>query len=179
MTAEVIHFQFNADRHYRFALGPQPAPAKPSKPRMVPLTPELLQAIAAAEIDGLTSEMAGHPSFTMNALQDGLSFAMLDGGYLIAAGGLFPLWSQRWMGWGLVTSFARPRHLAFATRWARAWLDRKQRNPVFRRVEFTMLADQPWRESFAQALGVTEGLGPVACYDPKGRSHWLYARVVT
>ena len=147
------------------------------RPRIVPLTSELLEMAAAGERDGLTSEMAGHPSFAMLALQDGLAFAMLDGGYLIGAAGIFCMWPQRWLGWMLVTEAARPRHMAYATRFARAWLDRKQRHPTFRRVEFTVRDDQPWRASFARALGCTEGFGPAASYDPQGRAHWLYARV--
>lgn len=144
--------------------------------RAVPLTPELLTLAAISERDA--SEMFGMvPQVLAAALQRDMGYAFLDGGLLVGALGVLPIFRGRGVGWMMVSGLARPRHLAFMTRHARALFDRLAEREAYRRIEIQVRADRPWRESFAARLGMNEALGPMRCWDLQGRDYWQYARV--
>ena len=134
--------------------------------RLVHLTPELFSMVMQDK------------SVLPFALVPGRSFAVLEGGTLACALGIFPVHFGRWHGWLIKTPMATRRHMAYASRQARLHFDRWQReDPSCRRIEIQIRADQPWRESFAKALGMTEALGPMRAWDIEGRDYWLYARI--
>jgi hypothetical protein len=99
------------------------------------------------------------------------------GGNLIAAGGIVPHWPGRGEAWALVSSTAEPRDLAPAIRLARAWLDQRQRNPMFNRLEAYVRNGAPWRASFMRGLGF-EPEGLLTAWGPDGSDFAIYARVV-
>lgn len=145
--------------------------------RIVPLTPQLLSTLVETERDPLISEFARAPEFAARVLaRVGLSFAMLDGGYVVAGGGIIPHWHGRAEGWWLVSTFARPRHLTAAARVTCDFLDRRQRSPAFRRIEACVRAGERWSDSFIAALGFTEK-SLMRAWDQAGRDYWLCARV--
>ncbi len=141
----------------------------------VSLTPELLALAVSMQDDPAFA----HQSDEMLARVciPGLAFATLDGGTLIAALGIIPVWPGRALGWMFPTPIADKRQLTFTTRLARGHFDRWQRDPAFRRIEIMIRDDRPWRESFANALGMTECFGPMRAFDTAGRDYWMYARV--
>ena len=150
-------------------------------PHLVPLTRALLDQVAQLGTDPLAAEIAERAgeSYARHVLQPGLCFAALDGGYLLGAGGLVPLWHGRAEAWMQVTHLAERRHLAWATRAIAEFFAKRQRDPAFARIEIYIRADAPWRESFAGALGVTEAHGPMRRWDVLGRDYFLYARVAS
>ena len=144
--------------------------------RFVPLTRELLNLAVDLERDPLTAEMAEGDGFAARCLVTSLSFAMLDGGILVGAGGLSPQWYGRAEGWWLVSTHASRRHLAIAARYARAFLDKRQRDPMFRRIEIMVRADVPWCDSFAASMDfVFEG--DAQSYDASGRDYRRFSRI--
>lgn len=146
-------------------------------PRLVPMDKFLLDQLVANERDPLVSEICSGPNFAALALQrPNLSFAMLDGGELVAGGGLVPLWHGRAEAWQLTSRRARPRQLAAAAKFARQVMDARQRDPAFRRIEAFVRADAGWALSFLRALGfVREGL--LRAWDPAGRDMWICSRI--
>lgn len=143
--------------------------------RLVPLDPVLLGIAVAQERDSVTAAFAAAPGYAAQALS-GPAFALLDGGAVIGAGGLVPHWRGRAEGWWLTGQCARPRHLVHAARLARAFLDDRQRDPAFRRIEIFIRAGEPWASSFARALGFTCE-GRLQAWDPAGRDMCIFARV--
>jgi hypothetical protein len=145
--------------------------------RIVPLDAFLLREVIAEPADPLAAEMASGPQFEARAmLIPGLSFAMIDGAFAVAACGLIPIFAGRAECWALLSRQVRPRHIVRGTRALKTFLDLRQRDPAFRRVEMTVVASNCWASSFAHALGfVREGL--MRAYDPLARDHVLFARV--
>lgn len=145
--------------------------------RLVALDEFLARRLIHLERDELTAEMCGSDAWVRRILQyPALSFAMLDGGEVIGGGGLVPMWSGRAEAWQLSSRFARPRQLVAGVKLARAWLDQRQRDPVFRRVEAFVRKDHKWAFSFIDALGfVREGV--LRNWDPRGRDVWICARI--
>jgi hypothetical protein len=143
-------------------------------PRMVPLTESAFRMVAAMQPG---AQQNWDIAWRMANVKDH-AFAVLDGGDIICAWGAFPIHFGRAHGWLLRTPFARPRHMAFTTRKGRECFDWWQEtDPVYRRIEIQIAADQPWRESFAKRLGMTEAFGPMQAWDAQGRDHWQYARI--
>lgn len=145
--------------------------------RFVPLDRFLLDRAVDLERDPLTAEMASGDGFAERVLPlRGLSVGVLDGGNIVGAGGLVPLWPGRAEGWWLVSRQARPRQLAQATRLAVQLMDRRQRDPTFRRIEAWVRADAPYARSFLKALGfAAPSLQPR--WDTKGRDHLFAYRI--
>jgi hypothetical protein len=145
--------------------------------RLIPLDHLLLKQLLLLERDPLTAEMASGGAFALRAVAfNGLSFALVEGGELIAGGGLVQIWPGRAEAWQLTSRHARPRQLAAAAAAARDTMDKRQRDPAFRRIEAYVRACEPWAVSFIRALGfVREGV--LKAWDPAGRDVWLCARV--
>lgn len=145
--------------------------------RLVPLDSFLLQQLIQMERDALTAEMCTGQSFALRAVAfNGLAFALLDGGDLIAGGGLVQMWPGRAEAWQLTSRFARPRQLLAAVHIGRRVMDDRQRDPAFRRIEAYVRACEPWAQSFSKGLGfVREGI--LRRWDPAGRDVWICARV--
>lgn len=155
-------------------------PKTPSPPlhaygtfRVVPLTRNLLDLALMISDQPQENALYGNEVAARNRLQPKLGIAMLDGDSLFCVGGIIPTrpgWAEAW---AIFSPIATARQRAFACRVASRYLDAWA--PSFRRIEWSTWADMPWRESFAQRMGYTEGWGPMK--DPSGRSLWLYARV--
>lgn len=133
------------------------------------------------DILAMAIQMAGNTGLTDAAfarvLVPGLSFAVLDGGALVAVWGIVPNWHGLAQGWQVFTPLARPRHKARITRIVRRLFDEWNTMPAYRRIEIHIRADQPWREGFAARLGMTEEPALMRCWDAQGRDYYLYARV--
>jgi hypothetical protein len=144
--------------------------------RAVPLTRALFDLGRALERDPLTAAMVQGEAYAHAALAEGLSLALLRGGYFIGCAGLMPRWTGRAVAWSLISGFATTRDFAVGVRLFRRFMDMKQRDPMFRRIEIHVGASIPGGANFAQALGfVFEGR--CIAYAPDGRDFDLYARV--
>jgi hypothetical protein len=103
--------------------------------------------------------------------------ALVARGRVQVAAGVIQHWPGRAEAWMLCGAAASRAELVLACRHIRAVLDYLQRDPEWRRVEMCVLAEAPWRPSFARALGFRcEGV--LAAWDPLGRDHVMYARVM-
>ena len=147
-----------------------------SRLRLVPLTRPTLNMMVALERDPLIAELASGEEFAERSLTYGLSVLAIRDGYFIACGGLVPHWSGRAEAWALISANAAQRDLVAAARLCRDWLDKRQRNPVFRRVECYVQRDAPWRRSFMRALGF-EPEGCLRGWGPDGSDFNVYARI--
>jgi len=140
--------------------------------RLVPLTRPLLDFILAMNRNDLESDL---PKFGA-VFSPGCAYALMDAGELYGAGGIIPIWHGRAEGWLIVTRLARPRDIVKGVRIAREWLDEKQQDPAFARLEFYLLAQAAWRESFAAALDLFY-LSTLRRWGPDGDDYCHYERV--
>lgn len=148
--------------------------------RFVRLDRHLLDRLIAEERDPHQAEMARTEIVAgkmMLASSYKLGYAMVEGGDVLIGGALIPHF------WGFaeaccfISYRTRPRHLVEAARWAKDFLDRRQRNPQFRRVQMFVRCDEPWSFSFPNALGFHwEGRHPA--WDAAGRDYHCFGRVV-
>lgn len=149
-------------------------------PRIVPMDRFLLAELVKDERDGLFAEMASGPHVAdqvMIAASEGNAFAMIDGAYAVAGAWMSLRWHGCAIARALISRNARKRHVVKMAEFARAHLDRRQRDPAFRRVEVEILEAPGWcATAFATAMGFTE-LSHLEAYDPAGRNYWLAARV--
>lgn len=147
--------------------------------RFVRMDRHLLKRLIEEERDPLQAEMARMDVTTekmMLASSHGLAYAMIDGGEVPIGGALLPHFWGHGEACCFVSRFARPRHIVVAARWARAFLDRRQRDPQFRRVQMFVRADESWAVSFPKALGFSlEGFHQA--WDAPGRDYYCFARV--
>lgn len=145
-------------------------------PRIVPLCPELHRFAVIEERNPLLAERSeGAAAEQRHCNQWG--YALLGRGHVLACGGLVPLWAGRAEAWLMVSHEATARDLVPALRHARQVLDKRQRDPFFRRIEINVRWDAPWRASFAAALGFRlEAI--MTGWGPDGADYALYARVV-
>jgi hypothetical protein len=147
--------------------------------RIVKLDHFLLQRLIDEERDGIAAEMTrelGVPSQMMVASSYGLAYALIDGSEVPIGGALLPRFYGHAEACCFITRMARARHIVVASRWARAFLDKRQRDPQFRRVQMYIRANEPWSQSFPRSLGFEcEGLH--AAWDAAGRDYWCYARI--
>lgn len=144
-------------------------------PRLVPLTPELLAWAVLEERDPLAAEMAEGQAVARRLLNQ-WGFALIGRGHVLAAAGLVPRHAGRAECWLLVGREARPRDLVPELRRARLTLDKRQRDPFFRRLEAYVQWAPAWREPFMAALGFSLD-GFLEAWDPAGRDYGLYSRV--
>lgn len=143
--------------------------------RLVKLDKLLLALAVGQERDPVTAEFACRDAFAVQALS-GPAYALIDGGELVGAGGLVPHWPGRAEGWWLTGKCARPRQLVKAVHLAREFLNARQRDPAFRRIEMFVRGEERWALTFAEALGFSlEGV--LKAWDPMGRDMLLCARV--
>lgn len=149
--------------------------------RIVPLDRHLLSRLVEAERDPLTSEISSGGYFidrAMWAASHGLAFAMIDGAEVPVGGGLMPAGPGRASaeGWWLIAGCARKRHLVRAARASLKFLNLRQRDPAYRRIEIFVRAAEAWSESFARTMGFElEGLHK--SWDVLGRDYRCFARV--
>lgn len=145
--------------------------------RFVPLTEELLAGALLEEPDGLAQEMAREAAWHTRLLPpNGIGYAMIGGGRVLAAGGVTRLWDDRWEAWLILSPHATRRERVVALRRVQLSLDTLQALPGFRRIEMYVRADRPWAERFGDLLRFRpEGL--MRGFDPWGRDYRLYARV--
>ncbi|HWK44925.1 MAG TPA: hypothetical protein VNT30_09400 [Stellaceae bacterium] len=142
---------------------------------MVPLTAELLALLPLP--DAALSGFVSQSSFVRDAVEGSQGFVMLDGGYVVGAGGVGPIWPGRAVAWMLVGGWARPRHLAAAFPFVRDLLARLQVDPAYRRIECTVPTGFAGGALWACRLGfVPEGV--MRGYGLHGEDHELYARYV-
>jgi len=144
--------------------------------RLVPLTRPILDIAVELERDPLTSEMATGEPFADRALHGGPSWACLCDGDLIGAGGLICHWPGRAEAWLLVSRNARPREIAAGLALARDTIDKRQRDPTFRRIEAFVRDDALWRVAFMEALGFHHEAGPLIAWGPDATDFHLYVR---
>lgn len=140
--------------------------------RLVPLTRPLLDFIMAMNRSDLESDL---PKFGAVFIP-GCSYALMDRGELYGAGGVIPIWPGRAEAWMIVTRLARPRNIVAGVRIAKDWLDEKQRDPAFARIEFFLLSQAAWRVSFASALDLTF-LSTLKRWGPDGDDYCHYERL--
>jgi hypothetical protein len=147
--------------------------------RFVKLDRHLLARLIAEDRDGLQSERARGDLTAdkmMMAASYGLAYAMLDGASVPIGGALLPHFFGHAEAVCFVSREARARHLVAAARWATAFLDRRQRDPQFRRVQMFVRTNEPWTYTFPRALGFhCEGLHEA--WDEAGRDNYCFARV--
>lgn len=147
------------------------------QPQVVPLTADLFSLAMGAQTDPVVIAQGNGPDVLRSVLAPGLSFAIMDGPLLVCALGIYPLTFGRGHGWMLVTPLATPRHLVFATRrTAEQWRE-YGKMASFKRIEIEIMDGQPWRASFAKALGCNEGPYLMRRWDAIGRDWWAYAKV--
>jgi hypothetical protein len=144
--------------------------------RIVPLSRALLDLARMLERDPLTAAMVQGEAFATVATIDGLSVAMLRGGYFCGCAGLIPRWTGRAVAWSLISEFCDKRDVAVGVRYFRRFMDMKQRDPMFRRIEMHIAVDIRGGANFARALGFAFE-GRCTAYAPDGRDFDLYARV--
>lgn len=149
--------------------------------RFVPMDRHLLRSLVDSERDPLTAEMADSPVFaerTMMEASRGLAWAGIDGATVAVGGSLTVLWAGRAEAWWLVSRDARPRHLVAAARFSRSLMDKRQRDPLFRRIEIFVRAGERWSEGFALAMGFARE-GYHRSWDARGRDYRSFARVAS
>jgi hypothetical protein len=147
--------------------------------RFVRLDRHLLARLVEEERDPHQGEMARMDETIekmMTASSYGLAYAMLDGAEVPIGGALLPHFYGHGEACCFVSRLARPRHIVVAARWARAFLDRRQRHPQFRRVQMFVRTNEDWSTSFPEALGFKfEGVHEA--WDAIGRDYYCFARV--
>jgi hypothetical protein len=159
-----------------FKVPPWPKPIREPF-RIVQLSRPLLDMAVALERDGLMAEMAAGDAFANRVLQHpDMSVAVLQGGYFVACGGLVLHWLGRAEAWALVSGGVDRRQIASAARLCRRWLDYRQRNPIFRRIECYVREAAEWRGSFMHALGF-DYEATLEAWGPDGSDFAIYARV--
>jgi hypothetical protein len=142
--------------------------------RLVKLDVLLLETAIRCERDPVVAEFANRESYAATVLSGPAAYAAIDGGTLVAAGGLILHWRGRAEAWSLVSRYARRRQLVRAIRMTRVVLDEVQRDPAFRRIEMFVRCN--CAKSFAAALGFAEE-GYLKAWDPKQRDMRLFARI--
>lgn len=142
--------------------------------RLVPLEPDLLRMLPLRDP---RFEPLLDADYVAAACAPGMGFAALDGGYILGAGGLVPIWRGRALAWMLPGLFARPRHLLEAARFGRGWLDHKQLFPEFRRLECQVLAGFARGRHFVEALGFVQETPPLEAWDAAGNDHIQFKRI--
>lgn len=149
--------------------------------RIVPLDSHLLSRLVEEERDPLTAEIASRAYFrdrAMWASSHGLAYAMIDGAEVPVGGGLMPHPPGRGgaEAWWLVSRGARRRHLARAAASCREFLDRRQRDPSYRRIEMFVRRGEGWSQTFPRLMGFRlEGIHEA--WDAGGRDYNCFARV--
>jgi hypothetical protein len=142
-----------------------------SAPRFVPLDAALFrEAIELVRPDLASPALAMVDGAPPPPFNEGSGWAMIEGGYLLGAGGAVEVWPGRAVLWLLPSIFARRRHLAIAYRFARNWLAELD----YRRLEAT--ATEPSGCLFLARLGFIRE-ATLRAYGPDGADHALYARV--
>lgn len=150
-----------------------------ARPRFVPLDAATLASIAFRERDAGFARAVGEAGVAALLAQPGHAWAMLDGGYLLGAGGAIPLdVTGRGALWLTPSIFARPRHVALAVPFASVWIDDLLARGVFRRIEATARADMPQSGLLLRRLGFQcETPEPMRAYGPDGSAQFLFAKV--
>ena len=142
--------------------------------RLVWLDADLLAEAVELERDPLIAEMASGPDFARRVLASP-AYAVVEGLELVAAGGLILYWAGRAEAWALVSRKATRRQIVEAIDHGRGVLDKRQRDPVYRRVEMHV-RDEPYARSFGHALGFRLA-GAETAWDPAGRDYLLFERI--
>lgn len=146
---------------------------------IVPMDRIALSVLVANERDPLTAELASGTGFVeraMVAASRGHAHVLLADGFPVIGMGLLHHWAGLAEAWALISKEARPRHIVEAVRAANHFLDLRQRDPAFGRIEMFCRADRAWVKNFAAALGF-EREGLLRRRDPAGRNHLIFGRV--
>lgn len=143
--------------------------------RIVRLTPELLDLVIAHQRDPEMAPFIDTPHYRGRVLSQSYAYALIDGGYVVGAGGIVAHWHGRAEGWWLMSVFARPRHLAFFTRFTGEIALLAQQDPAFARLEMMVRASSTWRESFVRAIGF-KWESTLRGWGPDGGDWVMYAR---
>jgi hypothetical protein len=142
--------------------------------RLIPLTSDLLRLAGELDRDPFTAKIS---NISPLHLTPNYSWAAVDGGYILGAGGVIQNWHGRAEAWMRVTCFARARQIVEAYRWTRAWLDDLQENPGYRRIELHVRADAPFAERQARVLGFALPGHLQRAWGPDGRDYVEFERV--
>ena len=145
-------------------------PPAMSGPRIsfVPLTPELYAFLP--NVDPTVARVPSPLLFTHG-------WAMLEGGYVLGAGGIIPIWPGRGLGWMLFAPDTRRRPIALAARFARGFIAHLLEAGIFDRIEATALAAKTMNCRYLARLGLDEPPVRLRRYGPDGADHVLYARI--
>lgn len=145
--------------------------------RFVPLTRELLEWALIEERDLVAAEqMRRSDAVGLMLRSSAYGEAMLGGGHVLGAGGLVLERAGLARAWILLSRNAGRRACIVGVRRAAAAIAAMLAGGELRRVEMTVRDGQPWRDSFARALGM-QCEGKMRAFGPDGEDHWLYARV--
>lgn len=143
--------------------------------RIVPLDPVLVQMIRLRPGEGKAIELL-RLSGDLSALAAGSGGVVIEGGLVLGAGGVIPLWPGRAGAWMIAGADSKPHHLLLALRWLRGFLDELQHDTAYRRIECTVKDGFAPGMRWAAMLGFArEGLMPG--YAPDGSAHHLFARM--
>lgn len=142
--------------------------------KFIPLTAELLRMADDLDRDRLAAKIS---NISPLHVKPDYSWAAVDGGYLLGAGGVISWWPGRAEAWMRVTTFARPRQVVAALRWGRAWLDDLQQSPSYRRLELHVRAGASFAETQARALGFAVPGHLERAWGPDGTDYILFDRV--
>ena len=144
--------------------------------RFVRLTPELLDLVLLANRKLDMEGMGDTQAFRAYVLRQRVAIGIVDGGYVIGAGGLVQHWHGRVEGWWVMTRFATRRHLTQCTRHSTKIMDDLQTDPAYRRIEMTVRARHSWRHSFAESMGFKRE-ATLSAWGPEGEDWEMYARI--
>jgi hypothetical protein len=144
---------------------------------IVPLTPGLHKLAVEAERDPLLAERSDNAAAEARHCNQ-WGFALIGRGQVLACAGLVPIWAGRAEAWLMVSREATNADLVPAMRHGRTVLDKRQRDPFFRRIEIHVRWDAPWRRSFTRALGFTLD-ACLKAWGPGGIDFGLYSRVAS
>jgi|GEM_PF-6081773 hypothetical protein len=143
---------------------------------IVPLTPELHQALVARPLRHQTLKLFGADAAAEARHCNEYGYAVTVDGFPVAAGGLVPYWEGHAEAWLILADACAPRMVLRILTAARRRLDRWQTLPHLARIQMFVRADARWRNKFGLMLGMTcEGVH--RRWGPDGADYECWARV--
>jgi hypothetical protein len=139
--------------------------------RFVALTPEIFRMMPLpADLTG-PGTLMGTPGAVEAAARSGYALALLDGGRIVAAGGLLPIWAGRGLCWFMPSIWMELRHYARVLHRCRRELVRLQAEG-FRRIDCTVGTTKAPAIRWAERLGF-KCEGTLLRYGPSGEDHFM------
>tara|TARA_B100000470_G_scaffold200007_1_gene171383 strand:- start:172 stop:639 length:468 start_codon:yes stop_codon:yes gene_type:complete len=110
-----------------------------------------------------------------NPVHAGHSVSVVRNGYLLGAGGIFPIWDGLGEAWVLPSTTVQ-NHKRMFVKLIRENMERMGDEFAFRRIQATARADAPKARRFLEFLGF-EREGLLRAYGPDGADHILFAKI--